>query len=138
MEERRFNDIAYRQFLAEEKLMGSKCKKCGARSMPPRSICSNCHGTEMEWAQWSGKGKLVAFTSTFVVPPAMAAEGYDRANPYCSGVVELEEGGRVDARIEGVDAAAPETVAIGLPVRVRFLHRGEGEARKTTLAFAPV
>jgi uncharacterized OB-fold protein len=31
MEERPFSDISYEQFLSEEKLMGSRCKKCDAR-----------------------------------------------------------------------------------------------------------
>ena len=39
----------------------------------------------------------------------MVEEGYDRNNPYCSGAVELVEGPRVVARIEGVDTLHPET-----------------------------
>jgi len=35
MEEMPFNDISYRQFLNEEKLMGSRCKKCHALFLPP-------------------------------------------------------------------------------------------------------
>ena len=85
-----------------------------------------------------GKGKLAAFTCIAVGPPFMVAEGYDRKNPYCSGVVELEEGVRVVARIEGVDTNKPETIKIGTPVTVRFLHRGEGENLRTFLAFRPL
>ncbi|NWG03503.1 MAG: hypothetical protein HXY44_11675 [Syntrophaceae bacterium] len=36
--------------------MGSKCKKCGALSLPPRAICVSCLGTEMEWIQFKGTG----------------------------------------------------------------------------------
>ena len=56
---------------------------------------------------------------------------------HCSGVVELEEGGRVDARIEGVDAGKPEDIKVGMPLKVKYLHRGEGELRETYLAFEP-
>jgi len=38
MEERPFSDISYEQYLKEEKLMGSRCKKCGDLFAPPRSI----------------------------------------------------------------------------------------------------
>ena len=137
MEERPFSDISYEQFLNEEKLMGSRCKKCRALFTPPRSICVKCYSWEMEWVQMNGKGKLSAFTCIAIGPPFMMAEGYDRERPYCSGVVALEEGPRVDARLEGVDAKNPETIKVGMPLEVKFLHRGEGQNLKTYLAFVP-
>ena len=138
MEARPFSDISYQQFLNEEKLMGSKCQKCGALFTPPRPICIKCHGTEMEWVEMKGKGKLAAFTCIAVGPPFMIEEGYDRKHPYVSGVVELEEGTKVDARIEEIDGGKPETIKIGAPLTVKFLHRGEGENLKTFLAFRPL
>ncbi|RLC65586.1 MAG: transcriptional regulator [Chloroflexi bacterium] len=137
MEEKHFSDISYEQFLNEEKLMGSRCKQCGAFYVPPRPICIKCYASEMEWVQTKGKGKLAAFTCIAVGPPFMMEEGYDRTRPYVSGVVELEEGARVVARIEGVDGSKPETIKIGTPLRVEFLHRGEGEDSATFLAFRP-
>ena len=137
MEARPFSDISYKRFLNEEKLMGSKCKKCGALFLPPRPICIKCHGAEMEWGEMKGKGKLVAFTCIAVGPPFMIEEGYDRKHPYVSGVVELEEGVRIDARIEEVDGNKPETIEIGMPLAMKFLHRGEGENLRTYLGFRP-
>ena len=92
MEERSFNDISFEAFLKEEKLMGSKCKSCGKLFVPPRPICIDCSGTDMEWVEVKGDGKLSAFTCIAVGPPAMKEEGYTREHPYCTGVVELEEG----------------------------------------------
>ena len=138
MVERPFSDIAFDQFLHEEKLMGSRCKGCSVTYTPPRSICIKCHDSDMEWVEMKGEGKLAAFTCITIGPPFMIAEGYNRKNPYCTGVVELEEGVRVDARIEGVDTKNPESIKVGMPMQVRFLHRGEGEDKKTYLAFAPV
>ncbi len=137
MKERPFSDISYQQFLSEEKLMGSKCQKCGALYVPPRPICIKCHSTEMKWVEMKGNGRLAAFTSIAVGPPFMIKEGYDRKHPYVSGVVELEEGARVDARIEGLDGNKPEAIKVGRPLVVEFLHRGEGENSKTFLAFKP-
>ena len=136
MEERPFSDTSYKQFLNEEKLMGSRCRKCGALFLPPRSICTKCHGSDMEWVEMKGKGKLVAFTCITVGPPFMIEEGYDRAHPYCSGVAKLEEGVKIVARIEGVDTTNPETIKIGTPLAVRYLHRGDAENMKTYLAFS--
>ncbi|MBI4304375.1 MAG: Zn-ribbon domain-containing OB-fold protein [Chloroflexi bacterium] len=137
MADRPFSDISYGQYLNEEKLMGSKCKKCGAVYAPPRPLCRKCHSKEMEWVQMKGRGKLAAFTSIAVGPPYMIKEGYDRKHPYISGVVELEEGAKVDARIEGLDGTKPETIKVGTPMAVQYLHRGEGENMKTYLAFKP-
>lgn len=135
MEERPFSNVSYEQFLNEEKLMGSRCKKCGALFLPPRPICIKCYSTGMEWVEVKGSGKLVAFTCIAVGPPFMIEEGYDREHPYCSGVVELEEGVRITARVEGIDASKPETIKIGTPVAVEFLHRGEGVNLESFLAF---
>jgi len=138
MEERSFSDASYEQFLNEEKIMGSRCKKCQALYLPPRPICIKCFGDEMEWVEMKGKGKLVAFTCIGIGPAFMMDEGFDRKNPYCSGVVELDEKVRIDARIEGFDNNNPETIKVGTPVTVEFLHRGEGEDMRTFPAFKPV
>ena len=136
MEDRPMSDYWFEQFLNEEKLMGSRCLECGALFVPPRSVCIKCYSTRMEWAEMKGAGKLAAFTCISIGPPAMIEQGYDRNNPYCAGVVELDESPRVVARIEGVDARNPETIRIGTPLKVKFLHRG-GETSKTSLAFRP-
>jgi len=93
---------------------------------------------EMQWIELKGKGKLVAFTCIAVGTPFMMQEGYDRKHPYVSGVIELEEGVKVDARIEEVDGNKPETIKIGTPLVVKFLHRGEAENRRSFLAFRPL
>ena len=137
MEERPFITASHEQFLNEGKLMGSRCQKCGTLFLPPRPICIKCYRREMEWVEMKGRGKLVAFTCIAVGPPFMIEEGYDRNHPYCTVVVELEEGVRIDARIEGVDANKPETIKIGTPLTVEFLHRGEEGNLRTFLAFKP-
>jgi len=78
VETKPFSDIAYEQFLAEEKLMGSRCKKCGAVFVPPRPICIKCYGDNIEWLEMRGSGKLCAFTCIAVGPPSMIEEGYTR------------------------------------------------------------
>ena len=137
MDERPISAISFHQFLNEEKLMGSRCNKCNTLFSPPRPICIKCYSNDMDWLELKGKGKLLTFTCIHVAPPWMIEQGYDRKHPYCSGVVELEEGVRIDARIEGVDASKPETIKIGMPLKVKFLHRGEGEKLVTYLAFEP-
>lgn len=138
MEEKPVGDISYEEFLKEKKLMGTRCKECGELYVPPRRFCFKCHSENMEWEQVKGKGELVAFTCIFVAPPYMAKKGYGRKNPYCTGVVRLEEGPRVVARIDGVDASKPETINVGLTLQADFIKEGEGEEETTTLVFKPV
>ena len=138
MADRPISDYQFEQFLEEGKLMGARCLGCGALFVPPRAICPKCHGSEMEWVETEGAGRLVAFTCISIGPPAMVAEGYDRNNPYCSGAIELTEGPRVVGRIEGVDTCNPETIKVGMPVKATFLHQGAAEDRKTVLGFTPL
>ena len=86
MEKRPFSDISYAQYLKEEKLMGCRCEGCGALYLPPRPICIKCQGEDMAWVEMQGKGSLAAFTCIAIGPSFMIAEGYNRKNPYCSGV----------------------------------------------------
>jgi uncharacterized OB-fold protein len=91
----------------------------------------------MEWVQFKGDGKLAAFTSIVVAPPPMAKEGFGRNNPYVVGVVELQEGPKIVARITGVDAKKPEQIKVGLLLKAEFLSKGEGANKQTSLAFRP-
>jgi uncharacterized protein len=137
MIDRPINDNSYQQFLNEEKIMGSKCEKCGAQYVPPRPICRKCKSTKMQWIELKGEGTLAAFTRIFVGPPYMTKLGYDRKHPYISGVVDLGNGLRVDARIEGIDEIKSDDINIGMPLVVKYLHQGEGGTTVTTLAFSP-
>jgi hypothetical protein len=135
MNDRPFNDTSYEQFLNDWKIMGTRCKKCGALALPPRPICVSCYSSELEWIEFKGTGKLAAFTSITVAPPNMAKEGYGRNNPYVVGVVELDEGVKAVARIVGVDAKKPEQIKVGTPLKAEFLTKGEGSTRQNSLAF---
>jgi hypothetical protein len=137
MNQKPFNDTSYEQSLNEKKIMGSKCKKCGALALPPRPICVSCFGSEMEWVQLKGTGELAAFTSIVVAPPYMLKEGFGRGNPYTVGVVELDEGVKVVSRIIGVDSKKPEQIKVGTPLKAEFIKKEEGADIKTILAFKP-
>jgi hypothetical protein len=118
--------------------MGSRDKKTGQVFLPPRPVNPANQSTDMEWAELKGKGKLQAFTIVYIAPTAMIEAGYDRKNPYCVGVVKLDEGPMISALVEGVDVTHPENIKIGIPLRSKFVERGDAETKKTLLAFEPV
>lgn len=134
-DQRPFTHAAWTQYLSEHQLMASYCPDSDTIYLPPRAICPKTHSTNMEWRELSGKGNIAAFTSIFVGPSAMVAAGYDRTNPYVSGIVELDEGVKISAYLLGVDAKNPDSIQIGTPVTVDFIEQGEGEKKQTLLAF---
>jgi uncharacterized OB-fold protein len=132
---RPFSAAAFDQYIAEHKLMAARCTQCGSVYLPPRAICPKCQSEELEWVETTGKGKLTAFTVILSGPTFMIEQGFDRKNPYISGIVELEDGTRISARITGIDPTKPSGIEIGTPLTVDFVEFGEGEAKKTYLAF---
>ena len=135
---RPFSDFSFQQFLNEHKLMGARCTACQGLFVPPRSLCPKCHGSSMTWEQVKGKGHLAAFTVIAIGPPAMFDAGYSRDNPYCCGVVELDEKARLVARIEGVDTRNPAAISIGTPMQAVYSPQGGDADRETVLSFRPV
>lgn len=132
---RPFTVASFNQYLAEEKLMASHCLDCGVIHLPPRAICPKCHGSNLDWVETSGKGKLAGFTIVYIAPTFMVEQGYGKGKPYVSGIVELDEGVKISARITGFDVSNPESIQVGAPVVLDFIKSGEGETVKTYLAF---
>jgi uncharacterized protein len=133
-EPRELNAASFYQYLKEGKLMGTGCRDCGTLSAEARPMCSVCHSKNVEWRQFSGRGRLSTFTCISVVPQAMAKEGYGRNNPYCSGIVTLEEGPRISALIRGVDAGSPQNIQTGLALE---LDLKDLDPERPVLAFQP-
>ncbi len=136
--EREFTAASFNAFLNEHKLMASRCAKCNAVYLPPRPFCTSCYTADMTWVQLKGRGRLTAYTVIAVGPTFMVEEGYDREHHYCSGIVQTEEGPSISARILDVEVERPDAIMIGTPLEVCFLSSGEGDCKKTFLAFRQV
>ncbi len=96
--------------IKEGRFQGRRCRPCGELYFPPHMICPFCFGTELEWVTLSGHGTLYAFTRMWAVPKPFRSRV-----PYNVGVVDLDEGLRVFAKIQG----AYEDLTIG--ARVEFV-----------------
>ncbi len=137
MTETNLNSKEFHQAIAQDILIGSRCLNCGSISVPQRQICPRCHSEKAERIETKGKGTLAAFTVIYVPPTSMAEAGYNAKNPYCVGIVSLEEGPRISAQIVGLDLSNPSAIKIGLPLKQTYVIRGEGESAKKFLAFEP-
>jgi uncharacterized OB-fold protein len=101
----------FAQYLKDGQLMGSRCKKCGATSFPPRADCGECMSGEFEYFELSGKGRLHTFTKIVAAPT-----GFEDVVPYIVGVVDLAEGGKALAWFG--DSFAEDQIQIGVEVQV--------------------
>jgi hypothetical protein len=101
----------FAQYLKDGHLMGSRCKKCGATSFPPRADCGVCMSGDFEFFEMSGKATLNTFTRIVAAPT-----GFEDECPYVVGVVDLEEGGRALAWFG--DTIKEEEIKIGMALQV--------------------
>ncbi len=109
-------------YLAEGKVMGLRCNRCGSYEFPPVPVCNSCSGTNLSWVEMSGEGTLV----TFAVNPTPDPPFVDFA-PFLYGAVILKEGPTFHSMILGVDPE--DTVGLyqrlPLPVQAETQDRGD-------------
>ena len=93
----------YWDALAAGRLTTTRGRTSGRLTFPPKPFCPYDWGREVEWVELSGRGKLYSQTVIHAVPAVFAGEA-----PIRNGIVDLDEGLRVGARIPGepsLDAA---------------------------------
>ncbi len=101
----------FARHLKDGRLMGSRCKSCGAFSFPPRADCDECMSGDFEFVELSGRSTLQTFTKIVAAPT-----GFEDVVPYTVGVVDLEEGGRALAWFG--DTILEEEIEIGMDLQV--------------------
>lgn len=106
----------YWQAAERGELVYQHCPACDEAVWPAHSRCPGCGGAGLAWRQSKGRGTVYSFSTVERGPtPAWQAIA-----PYTVGFVEMAEGYFLFTQIEG----APEAMAIGRPVAVRFVRRG--------------
>ena len=95
--------------LAEGLLITTRGKTSGRLTFPPKPFCPHDWGKEIEWIELSGRGTLYSQTVIHAAPAAFMDEA-----PIRNGIVDLEEGIRVAARILGEPALDAKMDAVVL------------------------
>ena len=98
-------------------LRARRCPECGRLSLDSLHTCPFCGHPGGADVALSGRGRLVSWTVIRVAPARYAAEA-----PYAVGLLELEEGLRLTARLTG----DPEHLAAGQPVTFASLDLARG------------
>lgn len=81
----------------EGRFLIPRCRACGRFRWPPGPMCPFCQATETDWAEASGRGTLYSWVVATHPVHALLVHQV----PYVVGLVELEEGVRVVANIDG-------------------------------------
>jgi len=104
-------------------LAGRRCVECGRVAIDRGKACPFCGGEGGTEVALSGRGALVSWTVIRVAPARYADEA-----PYTVGLVELEEGPRLTARIAG----DPEHLAAGDSVTLGSIDAARGPIFRST------
>ena len=105
--------------LKEGKLLGTQCKKCGKKTMPPRFTCP-CGGTEMDWIEVNPEGELYTHSIVHFAPDSISK----KTNvPYVVGVIQLEDNLLLAGHIKGL-SSKPK---VGMKVKVVSQELDSGE-----------
>lgn len=103
----------YWEATREGRLLIKHCTACGKAFFYPRTYCPACWSADTEWVEASGLGTVYTFTVVHQndLPP------FNDRVPYVVAIVELEEGVRMTANVEGIE---PADVRCDMAVRVAF------------------
>lgn len=108
------------------RLLGSKCVTCATPYFPKTVICRrpDCVESKIEDAQFGPRGTLWSYSIQHYPPPPPAK--YDEPySPYAMGMVDLDEGLRVLARISTSEL---DTIKPGMAVEL-VIERLYGDAQ---------
>jgi uncharacterized protein len=98
---------------AERHLLVQRCASCGSFQSPPRLMCRTCRGSEFEWQESKGNGRVYSYTIAYHPgSPALRDEV-----PYVVVVVQLDDcgGARLISNLVGENA---NDVAVDRAVRL--------------------
>ena len=80
-------------YLEKGKVMATRCRRCGTKYFPPRMDCPKCVGSDVEWFEIKGNGRLVTYTVVNYGPT-----GFEDDAPYTLAIADFD-GVRVFGRL---------------------------------------
>ncbi|BEP16760.1 Zn-ribbon domain-containing OB-fold protein [Pyrofollis japonicus] len=119
------------------RLVGKRCKKCGAIIYPPRPACPHCGSRDLEDVELPRTGTVETYTIIYTV-----MDGFRHKAPLPIAIVRLDNGldngARVLAPLTDID---PEEIKTGMRVEAvlrRIKQDGEHGLIAYGVAFRPV
>jgi len=123
---------AFKEGLAQGRLLGLKCLDCGNIFTPPNATCTSCGSFKLEKIDLAPQGNIKTFTVIRVAPAGFPS-------PYIVGMVELADGPWVVGNVLGLDPnqAGPDLIGKKVSVGHKIFPRSETEGGQegVTLTF---
>lgn len=117
--------------LREGRLTTTRCRECEELHFPPRIVCPECTGDDLEYEELPHEGELFAFSEVRGGLPTGLQES---TVPFVVGVVDLGPV-RLSARIDGASYADLE---IGDPVSLKIVEiDGQTDEERVFYRFVP-
>lgn len=101
------------------KLVIQECQDCGSKQFYPRNLCMKCGSDRLGWLTCSGEGGIYTYTINHRAPHPYFKDKV----PYVVAMIDLDEGVRMMANIQGENALRAR---IGARVRIVFEDTGSG------------
>ena len=108
----------YWEGLRQGQFLVQRCRGCGKKRHYPRPVCDACYSLESDWVAIGGEGTLQSWT---VCRHAFLPE-FKEQLPYVVAIAELEDGIRVNLRLE---VPPEQPLRTGDPVRVVYRQVSE-------------
>jgi uncharacterized OB-fold protein len=113
--------------LAQGKLRGSECKRCGYRFATPRAYCMAC-GRPTRWFDLPLQGRVHTWTTCH-----FGSEAFLKETPFNLVLVEFE--GVNTLLLARLIGATEKDIRVGMPVKARF--RRLAQFKPTDVYFVP-
>lgn len=107
------------EYLQNGEIRGTKCKSCGKEYFPPRADCAGCLGSDMEWFNIDGEGRLISFTRAGYAPT-----GFEADVPYTLALADFN-GTKVFGRLGRSVEVEKLAVGASLKLAVNTLENGQ-------------
>jgi len=111
---------AFTDYLAQGKIMATRCKGCQAEFYPPQADCPVCMSNDMEWIECPTEGRLATFTQIMVLPkhfglpPLTIPFGKASLTPSPVGLLEVKDGIRI---MGWIPDTAVDDLTVGAPMK---------------------
>ena len=116
--------------LRDGELTTTRCQDCGAVHYPPRVVCPECMGDDLEYVDLPQRGELFAFSEVRAGAPL----GMEEDVPFVIAIVDLGDV-KLSAR---VDDARSDDLAIGDPVELKVIEiDGPADHERVWYRFVP-
>jgi uncharacterized OB-fold protein len=114
---------------ARGRLWLRRCLRCQTILAPAARSCTACHADELGACCVAGRATLVSWVVVYDPPTPLLADNV----PYAVGIVEVEGGAWMIARIVAMDV----TLHVGSGLEVHFFNSGSDESGEAVPVFVP-